>query len=353
MEQEVKCEIQGPVGCLELNRPKALNALTLDMIRQFRQCLQEWEERGDIQALLVYSTHPKAYCAGGDIRFLYGNGRDAHPEQLAFFREEYRLNYHMARYHKPVIALINGIAMGGGIGISLHASHPVALDNALFAMPETAIGFFPDIGASYLLSRCPGAFGMYLALSGRRFTAFEAQYLGLVKGVIAQEALPDFRRSLLQLSAKTDAPLAIEEHCRRWAAVPTAPLDIQQHADQINAVFCADSLAEIHERLAQVDTAWSRQVAEDLKRSSPLSLLVTFEQMRRAQHLSLADCLHMDYGLAANFMQHPDFYEGVRAMVIDKDKHPQWANTRIADIAPEEVQRFFQPAESSLSWEYA
>ncbi len=330
MNQDVLSMENGALGIITLNRPKALNALTLEMIAHMHLSLNEWEQNKEIQAVLLHSSEKKSYCAGGDIRWLYQSGKKEDQQQLQFFRDEYRLNYRIAHYGKPVIALMSGLTMGGGIGISLHAALPVASDCTMFAMPETSIGFFPDIGASYFLSRCAGGMGMYLALTGNRFNAYDAQYLGLLTYVVEQQSLDSLKQDLVSLSMDNANQSTLEACIASYAKPASKPCDLEQNLEKINEYFSMDSLEEVFEKLAVSDNSWAQNILNILKSKSPLSLKITFEQMQKAKNLSLGQCLEMDYLLAQHFMKSEDFYEGVRAMVIDKDKNPQWHPFRIS-----------------------
>lgn len=341
MNQDVLTKENGALGIITLNRPKALNALTLEMIAHMHSSLNEWEQNKEIQAVLLHSSERKSYCAGGDIRWLYESGKKEDKKQLQFFRDEYRLNYRIANYGKPVIALTSGLTMGGGIGISLHAALPVASDCTVFAMPETSIGFFPDIGASYFLSRCAGAMGMYLALTGNRFDAYEAQYLGLLTYVVEQQSLDSLKQDLVTLSLENANSSTLEACIASYTKPANKPCGLEENLESINEYFSQSSLEEIFEKLAVSDSSWAQNILTVLKSKSPLSLKITFEQIQKAKKLSLGQCLEMDYILAQHFMKSDDFYEGVRAMVIDKDKNPRWKQSTLEAVSSEMVKCFF------------
>lgn len=340
MSGYIKCARVGAYGEIILNRPAALNALTLAMVSSMHQALDDWQNDASINAIIIKPSEPKAYCAGGDIRWLYESGKHHNPQQLQFFRDEYRLNYRMAHYSKPIIPIISGITMGGGIGISLHASHPVATNRAIFSMPETAIGFFPDIGASYLLSQCPGMTGMYLALSGVRFSAFEAKYLGLINEVIDENDVNKFSKQLHLVHT----PSEIEKNVCAFSMQSPERSEIEKNINRINTYFSHERLDLIFAALEDSTDAWAQATLTLLQQKSPLSLSVTFSMMQKAQSMTLAQCLEMDYQLAQSFMNSDDFYEGVRAMVVDKDKNPRWNPPSLEDITPNLVQEFFERA---------
>lgn len=325
----VLCSVSGCLGMILLNRPKALNALDLGMIRKISLQLDHWALDQTIQGVLVAAVPGKAFCAGGDVRTLAGLVN--YEEKMQFFQEEYRLNLRIAEYPKPYIALMNGLTMGGGVGIGMHGHYPIATNQFVFSMPETRIGFFPDIGASYLLSRCPEPWGLYLALTGERISAEIAQQLGLIYGIIES----DNEQALIQaLSAATSLPdeisMIIESYCVPYKQNLT------------------NSLAQNNSTLQTITECFSKPSIEEIARcysfsaQAPLSLKVTFQQLKRAKNLSLAECLEMDYRLVSHFMKDPNFYEGVRALLIDKDNQPRWQPDCLDSVRDEDVKKFFK-----------
>ncbi len=322
MSPDIQFTIKQHLGIITLSRPLALHALTLAMIQEFKTVLNDWENHDRIQAIVIQATPSKAFCAGGDIRGLYEMGRADSTRPLIFFKEEYALNYAIATSQKPYISLMDGITMGGGVGISLHGSFPVASPRFVFAMPETAIGFFPDVGVSYLLSRLPNQIGLYLALTGNRLNALEAKQLNLIKFLLK----PPSYEMVIQSLIETD--LSSNPHERVYALlhqlqepIESTPLENQE---KIAHFFNEKSLKGIVTKLSESDDPWALEIFNNLKQKSPLSLEVTFEQIHRAKSMSLKDCLAMDYDLVQHFMNGHDFYEGVRAAIIDKDKNPKW-----------------------------
>lgn len=304
----VQCTVDNHIGLITLNRPEALNALNLSMIRTITQHLIHWSEDANIYAVVVKAVPGKAFCAGGDVRWIAS--LDSLDKQLQFFAEEYRLNQLIHDYKKPYIALMDGITMGGGVGISLHGRYPLATEKFMFAMPETRIGFFPDIGASYLLSRCPDHWGVYLGLTGARIDAETAQQLGLVYGVIPASAQEDILQCLRQMPE-------------------------QANIDTLLTPF----LKPIHNKLKPLDPCFAKATIQEIitchpmPDKCPLSLKITFEQLKRSKNLTLSECLKIDYQLVQKFMQDPNFYEGIRALLIDKDNNPQWQPSRLEDVS--------------------
>lgn len=321
MVDDVLFEVEGALGVITLNRPHALNALTLPMMSLMYAQLAAWRQDDCLHAVVLRGVG-SAFCAGGDVRWLYRQ-RGHLQQQLAFFEQEYQLDQLIHDYPKPIIGLMQGITMGGGAGIGLHTSHPVASASFVFAMPETTIGFFPDIGSSYWLTRLPGALGRYLGLTGARLTAMQAWSLGLVKTVMDESTWPSLFARLHQ------ADLSQQAHERVSALLNVSTLSPLAFADQarVDAFFMAPGVADLLQALKASDDPWAVTVGLELAKKSPLSLYVTWMQWQRAQGLSLSACLKMDLGLVTHFMQDHDFYEGVRALLIDKDNQPRWNPT--------------------------
>lgn len=330
------------IGIVTLNRPHALNALTLEMIRALQTHLSLWEDDPTIHAIVIKAVEGRAFCAGGDVRFIYDLGVGAHSQIMNFFAHEYTLNHFIHTLKKPYIALMDGLTMGGGVGISLHGSHGVATENFRFAMPETTIGFFPDIGSSFLLSRCPGQFGLYLGLTGRQIDAVDAKSLQLVKHVIQSKQLPLLIQQLKASDLSSNAHQRVSDLLQRFEhPLPSPSLHaIQQSVD---THFSEETLEAIMDSLQATQSDWSQQVHQLLLKKSPLSLKITFEQLQRAQSLPLSLCLQMDYGLTSHFMQGTDFYEGVRALLVDKDNTPHWKPETLAQVAQAMVEKYFEP----------
>lgn len=322
----------GRIGRILLNRPKALNALTLPMIRAMTQVLNDWHHDPHIHAVVVEGAGDRAFCAGGDIIALReGQLSGDRTEVDAFFREEYALNLLIASYHKPYIALIDGICMGGGIGVSVHAPYRVATEHAMFAMPETAIGFFPDIGATFFLPRLPGQLGTYLGLTGLRVSGADAVHAGFGTHFVPRARLPALSAALAEIGATALARFA----------EPLPAFGLAEHVAAIDACFTADSVAEIVRRLQADGGPWTAPVLKALRTVSPTALAFTLEALRRGAHLSLPDALEAEFALTQTTMAYPDFAEGVRAMVVDKDRQPKWSPPRIEAVDPTVVQRMF------------
>ena len=322
----------GRVGRILLNRPKALNAIDLPMIRACARALDAWRDDPHVHAVVIEGAGDRAFCAGGDIRALRQYELDGeHHRAEAFFREEYELNLAIATYPKPYIALIDGICMGGGIGVSVHAPYRVATEHAAFAMPETAIGFFPDIGATFFLPRLPGEIGTYLGLTGARAQGADAVHAGLATHFTPRAALPALSRALAE-----DGPSALGPHVAPLSAFSLAP-----HRAAIDHCFGADSVAGIVHRLEGVGDAWAAAALQTLRSVSPSALCWTLEALRRGADLTLPQCQAAELALTRTAMRHPDFAEGVRAMVVDKDRNPRWEPARIEDVDPAAIAAMF------------
>jgi enoyl-CoA hydratase/carnithine racemase len=331
-EDTVITRRDGRVGRILLNRPRALNALDLNMIRACAAILETWASDPHVDAVVIEGAGDRAFCAGGDIRALRDeqlSGDRASVDQ--FFREEYALNLTIATYPKPYIALIDGICMGGGIGMSVHAPYRVATEHAAFAMPETAIGFFPDIGATFLLPRLPGELGTYLGLTGLRVTGSDAVHAGLATHYTPRARLADLSAALAQDGV---AALAVFNE-----ALPPNTLADKRAA--IDHCFSAATVPEIVSQLNATNADWANEALKALGHVSPSALFWTLKALRRGRDLALKDALDAEFALTRTTMAHPDFVEGVRAMVVDKDRKPNWQPATIDAVDPAVIDALF------------
>jgi enoyl-CoA hydratase/carnithine racemase len=325
---------QGRAGRVVLDRPAALNALDLPMIRAVAAALAAFADDPAVHVVTIASASPRAFCAGGDIRAVRAHALAGEAAAIeAFFAEEYALNLAIARFPKPWIALIDGACLGGGIGLSVHGSARVATERAMFAMPETAIALFPDIGASYVLPRLPGALGMFLALTGTRMTGTDAVHAGFATHYVPTEALP-----ALSDAIAADGAAALGVHAQ---PVPAFGLAAQRAA--IDHCFAADSVPEIIARLEADGGEWATATLATLRRMSPSSLVWSHRLVRAGAGRTLAQCLEAELALTRTVTMHPDFAEGVRAMVVDKDRTPRWSPPRIEDVDPAAIAAMFGP----------
>jgi len=334
---EILCERRGAAGVITLNRPRALNALTLTMVRAMRNALDSWSGDPAVTRVIVEGSGEKAFCAGGDIRRLTELGRAGDKEEaLAFWREEYQLNARIKRYPKPYISLIDGIVMGGGVGISLHGTYRVAGERYLFAMPEVGIGFFPDVGATYALPRLPGQAGMYLALTGERVKRADAMMLGLATHAVDSGGLAALREALI-------AGEPVEAALSRASVDPgTAPLAAERPV--MDACFSAESVAAILRRLdeaAKEGSEFAARAAAVMRAKSPTSLCIAFEQVRRGGGIEFEEAMRTEFRIVSRIFEGHDFYEGVRAVLIDKDGQPRWQPASLEEVRAETIEQHF------------
>lgn len=347
---DVLCEVRGQMGFITLNRPQALNALTLSMLRDLTSCLLAWCKDDRVRAVAIRGSNKAgpfgAFCAGGDIRFFHQALLSGDPSPEDFFTEEYTLNHLIHSYSKPFIAFMDGVVMGGGMGISQGASHRLVTSRTKMAMPETAIGLFPDVGGGYFLSRCPGFSGEWLALTGATVGAAEAIEFGLADHCLEVADLPQAWDALAALDPLDSLQLT------NWVAtfkIATNAFDIGARG-QIDQYFSLDSVLDIVRALEADSVDWAQHTAGLLRQRSPLMLHVAFEQIRRARHLTVAQDLRMERDMMRRcfFPAHlnrsgrqTEAAEGIRALVIDKDNTPRWQPARIEDVTPDMVQPFF------------
>jgi enoyl-CoA hydratase/carnithine racemase len=346
-ENHVVADVQGRVGCLTLNRPKALNALSLRMIRDITAALLAWRDDPQVLAVAVRGMGKEgpfgSFCAGGDIRFFYQAALAGNPELDDFFTEEYALNHLIHTYPKPYIAFMDGIVMGGGMGISQGASLRIVTERSKLAMPETLIGLFPDVGGGYFLSRCPGSLGEYLALTGHVLGAVESVCAGLADAQMDSGRLQGLWESLGQ------TPFESGDAVQRWCQNHTqktlarAPLPNAE----LERVFALGSVHAIVHALEASESEWARNTAALLRKRSPLMLHVVLEQLRRARQLGLADVLRMERDMVRRCFQlrpgvSSETVEGIRALAMDKDHTPRWNPVRVEDVASEAVAAFFE-----------
>lgn len=337
---EISFERKGKAGLVRLTRPAALNALTHTMILALDRALQAWEDDPDILCVIV-EGEGRAFCAGGDVVAAYRARENGEPA-FAFFADEYRLNARIGRFKKPYISLMNGIVMGGGAGISVHGLHRIVTENTMFAMPETGIGFFPDVGGSAFLPHLHDRFGFYLALTGNRIRWGDCLQSGIATHAVAASALKDLREELIA-TGNLDVALAQSQ----FPDFETS-IEIRQI---IAECFAGSSL---HDCLAALENAAgtnddARAILETIATRSPTSLAVTFRQIVEGKPLKLDDCMRMEYRIANRMLQGHDFYEGVRAALIDKGETPTWQPAALADVNDSDVDAYFAPlAESEL-----
>jgi enoyl-CoA hydratase len=337
---EILFERRGAAGIVTLNRPAALNAVTHDMVRTLRARLDDWRDDAAVTRVVVTAAGERAFSAGGDLRRLYDLGRaEQYEEALAFWRDEYALNAAIKHYPKPYVALIDGIVMGGGVGVSIHGSHRVAGDRFQFAMPEVGIGFFPDVGATWFLPRLPGELGAWCALTAERLRADDAVAAGVATHRVRSERFAELIDGLCG-TVSVDALLAA-------FAEPAAEGAVGKLRPAIDRHFAAATVEEI---LASLDAGEppAPTIAASIRGKAPLSLKIALAQMRRGLRWSFDDCVRAEFRIVSRVVRGRDFYEGVRAVIIDKDNAPRWRPASLAEVADAEVERHFAPLEREL-----
>ena len=343
-EPETLFEQRGCAGFITLNRPRQLNALTHTMVQAITPQLLAWRDDASIARIVIQGAGEKAFCAGGDIRALYDLGKAGRiAEARPFWREEYTLNQLLKTFPKPVVSLLNGIVMGGGVGMSFHGSHRVASEKLMFAMPEVGIGFFPDVGASWFLPRLPHHVGAYLALTGARIGLGDAAALGLVTHAVHSARVAELAQALGE-------NIELESILGAFTiAAPVAPLS--EHYSTISDVFSEPDVALILAKLSYLamgGSAFAGDTLETMQSKSPTSLVIALEQMRRGTTMTFADVMRMEYRIVSRITEGHDFYEGVRAVIIDKDNEPQWRPARLSDLTRSAIDAHFAPLVDDL-----
>lgn len=332
---EVIVERQGAIGRLRLNRPRALNSLNRTMIRAIAAALTEFERDPEIAAVLVTGEGERGLCAGGDIRMIYESGRERPEEGAQFWREEFIVNSRISAYSKPYIAIMDGIVMGGGVGVSSHGSHRIVTERTRFAMPETGIGYFTDVGATWLLPRAPGEFGTYLGLTGRDIGAAAVIHARLADSFVPSERIGELIASLSASATADDVSAAI----RAVSSEPPASA-LLDHLSVIDRCFAFDAVEEILAALEKDGSDFAGETLELLKTRSAISLKLTLSLLRAGRSsATLNECLEREYAATLAMLSNPDFYEGVRAAVIDKDRNPKWS-VGLSEATPQMLARF-------------
>ncbi|MGB6054470.1 MAG: enoyl-CoA hydratase/isomerase family protein [Burkholderiaceae bacterium] len=351
MTEFIQTRIQNRTAFLTLDRPRALNSLSLDMVRAITEVLLAWRDDPAVRAVVVHGSSDKAFCAGGDIRFFHDAGQATPRGGSAlledFFTEEYALNHLIHHYPKPYIALMDGIVMGGGMGVA-QAGAPCRLrivtERTKMAMPEVNIGLFPDVGGGFFLSRAPGELGTYLGVTGETVTAADALYAQLADLFVPSERLPALME-LLETAPDADLRTAVQVFATPFqTAVDIDDCRLALHRAAIDRHFASDQVAAIVASLAADDSVFAQQTLAVMQKRSPLMMCVTLAQLRRAVHLPIADCLRLERTMVRRCFEHGEVLEGVRALVIDKDNAPRWQPPTLEEVTPEMVERFFAPA---------
>jgi enoyl-CoA hydratase len=329
-----------------LNRPQALNAVTLIMVRALRQQLDSWRDDPSVTRVVIIGAGGRAFSAGGDLRQVYELGRSGRQDEaLIYWREEYALNDVIKHYPKPYVALLDGIVMGGGVGVSVHGSHRIAGDKFLFAMPEVGIGFFPDVGATWFLPRLPGELGTFCAVTGERLGSADAVSSGIATHRVSSADIPRLIDTLCD-ATPVDQALA---HARAPQAGP-----VTSRRAVIDSTFAADSIETILSNLdreaktGQSDAQWAEATAATIRSRSPTSVKLALAQVRWGRARGFAECMRAEFRIVSRIVYDHDFYEGVRALIIDKDNQPRWRPATLAEVADKDIERHFLPVEHEL-----
>lgn len=346
----------GGFARVTLNRPKALNALTQIMAVALDTQLKAWQADDSVHAVAIKGAAREdgrvPFCSGGDIRFLHQQQND--PERqfaITFYEQEYRLNTLVFRFPKPYVALIDGVVMGGGVGISFHGSHRVMSEHALFAMPETGIGLFPDVGATYFLPRCPGRMGLYMGLSGARIGVADALYLGLATHHVPSARMAAFESALAAADLSGAAGSAIETVLTEFSA-DSGDAALAARQEEVDRCFAGDSVAAILANLAEEGTEWAEETRATLLEKSPTSLKITYRQLTQYSDLDFEAAMKIEYRMAIRCNFSHEFYEGIRAQIIDKDRQPKWRPATLEDVGADLVESYFQaPASGDMTFE--
>ena len=341
MIDEILFEENNGWGVVTMNRPKALNALTWSMVKDFYARLKDWEAHPSIRAVMVKGEGDRAFCAGGDIRWLHDTAKDDPAGASEFFRDEYINNAAIYHFPKPYVALIDGIVMGGGVGVSVHGDFRVAGDNTLFAMPETGIGLFPDVGGGHFMPRLHDGIGLYYALTGARAKAADCMAAGIATHYTPTEKQADLETALLDTKLTSHAHADIEAVLDEFAGDPGDAI-INDRRDQIKMFFEApETLTALIAALESDGGQFAKETAETLSRMSPTSMALTFEQMKRGHTLDFDDNMKMEFRMVRQVMEGHDFFEGVRAQIIDKDREPKWEPASLNDVCDNIIGKYF------------
>ncbi|WCK52408.1 enoyl-CoA hydratase/isomerase family protein [Aneurinibacillus sp. Ricciae_BoGa-3] len=347
MENHILFHVENGAGWITLNRPKAVNSLSVSMVEELGSRLAEWKQDDSVRIVCIEGAGEKGLCAGGDMRSLYDK-KDSGVEKYAkaFFETEYRMNAALHHFPKPVLAYMNGIVMGGGMGIAMPASERIVTEKSRIAMPEMNIGFFPDVGASYFLNKMPGYTGRYLALTAGSITAGDVLYLGAADHFMESRRWAELSQAIRACNWQEagDNPTATLREIIAQYAAPAPESLLAPHQADIDKHFTYESVGRILDSLdgaAEEGNEWAHQTASAIKTKSPVSLAVALEQLIRGEKMALGDCFRMELNMSLNFMRSHDFYEGVRSVLVDKDRNPKWEPASLENVKIEDIEAFF------------
>lgn len=353
MTDSVITRVEGGVGHLTLNRPEALHALNLDMCETILAALRVWAQDPAVDIVVIdHAADTRGFCAGGDIAMLRESGLGDGKQARDFFSEEYRMNAAIKSFPKPYLALMDGVTMGGGVGLSVHGTHRVATERTLFAMPETGIGLFPDVGGGWFLPRLRGELGTWLALTGARLKGADVAAAGVATHFLPSELIPNLKSQIADADFSAGAAEMLGEILARLThAVPAG--SFEANAAVINTCFKADTAEEIVAALEDDGSEWANEQIKTIATKSPETVKVALRQVREGGACkTFEDNMRMEYRIGWRKVQSPDFIEGVRAVIIDKDHKPNWKPSRLEDVSEADVDRYFAPlGENELSFE--
>ncbi|MEM7460922.1 MAG: enoyl-CoA hydratase/isomerase family protein [Pseudomonadota bacterium] len=353
MTETVRTKVMGGVGYLTLNRPEALHALNLEMCETILAALQVWAQDPHVEMVVIdHEDGTRGFCAGGDIAMLRESGLTDGRQARAFFAEEYRMNAAIKAFPKPYLAIMDGVTMGGGVGLSVHGSHRIATERTLFAMPETGIGLFPDVGGGWFLPRLRGELGTWLALTGARLKGADVAAARVATHFLPSELIPNLKAQILEADFSVGAAEMLGEILSRLThTVPAG--SFEGHAPTIDTCFSGDRAEEIVQNLEADGTDWAIEQAKAIRQKSPETVKVALRQVRDgAACETFEDNMRMEYRIGWRKVQSPDFIEGVRAVIIDKDHAPAWSPSTLEDVTDAHVETFFQPlGEDELRFE--
>ncbi len=340
--EDILFAVERGIATVRLNRPKALNALNHEMTIALDAKLKAWAADPAVKALFIAGEGGRAFCAGGDIRKLHDEGKSGGRYPYDFYHDEYIMNARIKRFPKPYIAFMDGIVMGGGVGMSVHGSHRIATENTLLAMPETGIGLFPDVGGSHFLSRCPGEIGQYLALSGNRIKSGDTMYAAITDVCVKAESRAAIFEALQAADWSGDASEVATRTLSAFSVEP-GPATLPPVRALIDDTFGRQSVEAILTGLDEEGSDFAAQTASTIRQKSPTSLKLTFRQIREGATRSMDECMRMEWRMASRVIKGHDFYEGVRAVIIDKDQAPKWNPSSLAGVSDADIDAYFAP----------
>lgn len=339
--EDILVNVRNGVGILTLNRPKAINSLNEAMVSGMAAALDAWEHDDTVHTVLLTGAGERGLCAGGDVVALYHSAKVGGADARRFWYDEYRLNARIGSYPKPYVALMDGIVMGGGVGVAAHGSVRVVTDSTKMAMPEVGIGFIPDVGGTYLLSRAPGALGLHAALTGAPFSGADAIAMGFADHYVPHDSLAEFTEAVVNDGV---------EHALAAHAIEPPASPLLAHRDWIDTCYAGDTVADILAALREHGTA-AGDAANLIATRSPVSLAVTLQAVRRAAKLdTLEEVLQQEYRTSCASVRSHDFVEGIRAQLVDKDRNPQWSPASNAEVTQADVDAYFVPADPDLTF---